>query len=151
MAQGTTGFMSWSFFESCINQLSDMGVSVLCLHFGGESLVHPEFKKFLTYAIQKRDEGCIGSVGWTENGMLFNESIAELVVELKLDFINFSLDGIGQVNDNIRIGSKYSVIEKNIKYLINKRGSAKKPVVLLNMVDYGKTDEQKLDLFREWV
>ncbi len=149
-AQGETGFMSSSFFESCLNQLSEIGVSVLCLHFGGESLVHPEFKKFLTYAIKKRDEGGIGSVGWTENGMLFNESVADLVVKLKLDFINFSVDGVGPINDEIRVGSKYSVIEKNIKYLIKKRGNEKKPVVLLNMVDYGKTDEQKLEIYREW-
>jgi len=149
-AQGKTGFMSWDFFESCVDQLSEIGVSTLCLHFGGESLVHPEFKKFLSYAIQKRDEGGIDSVGWTENGMLFNESIANLVIDLKLDFINFSVDGVGSINDEIRIGSKYSVIEKNIKYLIEKRGNAKKPVVLLNMVDYGKTDEQKLEIFREW-
>lgn len=148
--QETTGFMPSSFFESCVNQLSEIGISTLCLHFGGESLVHPEFKKFLMYAIQKRDEGGIGSVGWTENGMLFNEKIADLVVKLKLDFINFSIDGVGQVNDEIRLGSKYSVIEKNIKYLIEKRGDAKKPIVLLNMVDYGKTEQQKLDLLREW-
>jgi MoaA/NifB/PqqE/SkfB family radical SAM enzyme len=150
-AQGKTGFMTKEFFQDCINQLSDIGVDTVCLHFGGESLVHPEFKDFLKYAISKRDEGGIGSIGWTENGMLFNESIADLVVSLQVDFINFSLDGIGEINDNIRLGSKYSIIEKNIKYLLEKRGTGKNPVVLINMVDYGKTDAQKLEVAKEWV
>jgi radical SAM protein with 4Fe4S-binding SPASM domain len=77
--------------------------------------------------------------------------MADLVVSLKVDFVIFSLDGIGQLNDNIRLGSKYSVIEKNIKYLLKKRGTARKPGVSLNMVDYGKTEEQKIDVYREWV
>jgi radical SAM protein with 4Fe4S-binding SPASM domain len=83
--------------------------------------------------------------------MLFDQCIADLVVSLKVDWINFSLDGVGQVNDNIRLGSKYPVIEKNIKYLLEKRGFAKKPKILLNMVDHGKTEGQKLEFFDAWV
>jgi MoaA/NifB/PqqE/SkfB family radical SAM enzyme len=145
------GFISRLLFESCVDQLAEMRLETLNLQFGGESLLHPDFESFLKYAIQKRDENRIGCVGLTDNGMLFNQKIADLFVSLKVDWINFSLDGIGEVNDKIRLGSKYSVIEKNIKYLIEKRGSAKKPVILLNMVDTGKTEEQKLDFYREWV
>ena len=83
--------------------------------------------------------------------MLFNRDIADLVVLLKVDWINISLDGIGPVNDNIRIGSKYSMIENNIKYLLDKRGLANNPTVLLNMVDTGKTEAQKLEFYREWI
>lgn len=150
-AREKTGFISRALFESCIDQLSDMKLKILNLEFAGESLLHPDFNVFLKYAIHKRDEGKIGAVGWTDNGMLFNKDIADLVILLKVDWINFSLDGIGSVNDNIRLGSKYSVIEKNIKYLLEKRGSAKKPIVLLNMVDTGKTEDEKLEFYREWV
>ncbi len=149
--QEKTGFMSKLFFQSCVDQLAEIGVDALNLHFGGESLVHPEFNDFLRYAIQKRDHGGIKSLGWTDNGMLFNQKISDLVVSLKVDFIFFSLDGVGQVNDNIRLGSKYSVIEKNIKYLLEKRGNSPKPAVKLLAVDYGKTEEQKMDLYREWI
>jgi radical SAM protein with 4Fe4S-binding SPASM domain len=150
-ARETRGFISRALFESCIDQLSDMKVGVLNLEFAGESLLHPDFKDLLKYAIHKRDHGKIGAVGWTDNGMLFNQSIADLVVQLKVDWINISIDGIGKVNDDIRLGSKYSVIEKNIKYLLEKRGSAEKPIVLLNIVDYGKTEDQKLEFYKEWV
>ena len=150
-ARGNTGYISRQLFGSCIDQFSEIGLDTLNLQFGGESLLHPDFKDFLKYAVNKRDHGKIGSVGWTTNGMLFDQNIADLVVSLNVDWINFSLDGIGQINDNIRIGSKYSLIEKNIKYLLEKRGNANKPKVLLNIVDHGKTEEQKLDFFREWV
>jgi radical SAM protein with 4Fe4S-binding SPASM domain len=151
LGRGKTGYISRSLFESCINQFSEMGLAVLNLEFAGESLLHPDFKDFLKYAIHKRDQGKIGAVGWTDNGMLFNQDIADLVVSLKVDWINISLDGIGQVNDKIRLGSKYSVIAKNIKYLLEKRGFAEKPKVLLNMVDTGKTEDQKLEFYKEWV
>jgi len=150
-ARESTGFISRALFESCVDQLSEIGLDTLNLEFAGESLIHPNFKDLLKYAINKRDHGKIGAVGWTDNGMLFTQSIADLVVSLKVDWINFSLDGLGQVNDSIRLGSKYSVIEKNIKYLLKKRGSAEKPIVLLNMVDYEKTEDQKLEFYREWV
>ena len=150
-AREKTGYISRSLFESCVNQFSEMELEVLNLEFGGESLLHKDFKAFLKYAVNKRDQGGIKMVGWTTNGMLFNQDIADLVLSLKVDWINFSLDGVGQVNDNIRIGSKYSVVEKNIKYLVEKRGCAKKPIILLNIVDHGKTEDQKLEFFDEWV
>jgi len=149
--QVKTGYMEKSLFKKCVDQLSEIGVDVLSLHFGGESLCHPEFKEFLKYAIQKRDSGKIFSVNWTDNGMLFNPDIADLVIDLKVDSIYFSLDGLGKVNDTIRLGAKYSIIEKNIKYLLEKRGIAKKPSVNLLVVDCGKTEEQKLAIYREWI
>ncbi len=145
------GYISRSLFESCIDQFSEMRLKVLNLQFGGESLLHPDFKDLLRYAIEKRDNGKIGCVGWTDNGMLFDETVSDLVVSLQVDWVNFSLDGLGEVNDKIRLGSKYSVIEKNIKYLLKKRGSRKKPAVLLNMVDHDKSEAQKLDFYNKWV
>jgi len=150
-SRGENGYISRLLFESCIDQFAEIKLGVLNLQFGGESLLHPNFKDFLRYAISKRDQGGIGSVGITDNGMLFDQSIADLFVSLKVDWVNFSLDGLGEVNDSIRLGSKYTVIEKNIKYLIEKRGSAKKPIILLNMVDTGKTEAQKMEFYREWV
>jgi len=147
---GKTGYMSWSLFDSCVTQLSQMGIKSLCLHFGGESLLHPNFKDYLKHAIYHRDHGKIQNVSWIDNGMMFNQSIADLVVNLKVDAIGFSIDGIGQVNDNIRVGSNYSVIERNIKNLIERRNEAKKPEVFLSMCAYGKTKEQEMDVYREW-
>jgi MoaA/NifB/PqqE/SkfB family radical SAM enzyme len=149
--QEKTGYMSKASFESYVNQLADIGLDTISLSLGGESLLHPDFTDFLKYAIQKRDQtGKIGGVLWNDNGMLFNQNIADLVVDLGVDQVNFSLDGIGQVNDRIRLGSKYSIIEKNIKYLLKRRGNSEKPFVKLLVVDCEKTEEQTMDIYREW-
>lgn len=107
-----TGYMQRSMFESYVDQLSAMDIDILYLHFGGESLLHPEFESFLKYSINKRNQGGIKMVSWVDNGMLFNQKIADLVVDLKVDSVSFSIDGVGEVNDNIRLGSKYAVLEK---------------------------------------
>ena len=147
----TTGYMSRQMFENCVDQLSEIGVENLYLHFGGESLVHPNFKQFLKYAITKRDQGKIGTVSWIDNGMLFDQAVSDLVVDLKVDSIGFSIDGVGEINDKIRLGASYPTIEQNIKYLIKKRGSATKPEIHLSTCDYGKTEDEELDIYREWV
>ncbi len=148
---GKTGYMSHELYESCLKQLSKIGLETLYLHFGGESLLHPDFKEYLKHAIRYRDNGGVRNVAWIDNGMLFNKEISDLVVDLKVDSISFSIDGVGDVNDNIRLGSRYPVLQKNIQYLIEKRGVAAKPQVYLSMCDFGKTEEQKTDVYREWV
>ena len=148
---GKTGYMSRSLFESCLSQLSQIRIETLYLHFGGESLLHPDFKEFLKSAVRYRDNGGIKNVAWIDNGMLFNKEISDIVVNLSVDSISFSVDGVGDVNDSIRLGSRYPVIQKNIKYLIERRGNATKPQVYLSMCDFGKTEEQKTDVYREWV
>ena len=145
----TTGNMSWILFKKCVDEASSLGVKEICLHFGGESLLHPQFKKFLKYAIDIRNNGKIQRISWIDNGMLFNEEISNLVVDLAVDSIGFSIDGVGAVNDAIRLGAKYSDIEKNIKYLLKRRGIAK-PEVFLSTCTFGKTEEQCLDIYREW-
>jgi len=144
------GYMSFDLYKSLVNQLAEMKVHTLLLNFDGESLLHPQFKQFLSYAIQFRDQGKIKAVGWIDNGMLFTRDVSDLVVELQVDFVTFSIDGIGKVNDNIRLGSSYSIIEENINYLLHKRGNGKKPEISLITVDYGKSKEDVLQLIQVW-
>ena len=88
---------------------------------------------------------------WIDNGTLFYTQIANLTVNLAVDSIGFCIDGIGEVNDKIRVGSNYSIIEKNIKYLIEKRSKAKKPEVFLSMCDYGKTEKEEMEVYQQWI
>lgn len=40
-----TGYMSWSLFTSCVNQLSKIGLKNLSLHFGGGKFASPKFQR----------------------------------------------------------------------------------------------------------
>jgi radical SAM protein with 4Fe4S-binding SPASM domain len=145
------GYLSLDLFRKCIDELGELGVELVSLNGGGESLLHPRFKECLAYAVENRNKGGIKKIDLVDNGMLFNEDVANMFVDLGVDEITFSLDGLGAVNDNIRIGSKYEIIENNILRLIQKRGPQKKPAININIVDYGKTKEQLNEFMQVWL
>jgi radical SAM protein with 4Fe4S-binding SPASM domain len=146
-----TGYMSLEMFDKILLQLKRLRVDNISLEHAGESLLHSQFKTMLKNAIKMRNElGTETKVGWVDNGMLFTKEIAELVVSLEVDYVCFSLDGIGEVNDKIRLGSDYSTIEKNIKDLIEIRGKKTKPQIVINIVDYGKTEQEIRSVIESW-
>jgi MoaA/NifB/PqqE/SkfB family radical SAM enzyme len=75
------------FSTKSLGELSSLRVPSVSLHFGGESLLHPQIKEFITCASKKRH--AIGAVGIFSNGSFFDQEIAELFVRLKVDFCSF--------------------------------------------------------------
>ena len=143
------GFMDFTLFKKIMDELSTIHVDWIALHYGGESLLHPKFKDMLIYAHKKI--GDYSKIGWQTNGMLFNEKIAELVVDLGIDFVGFSVDGLGNVNDSIRKGASYATVENNILRLLEIRGDSLKPNVYLNLTNTGQ-GRAKIDAFvKYWI
>jgi len=142
------GYMSMVLFKKVMDELAEQQAGYVSLNYGGESLLHPEFKQFLAYAMTKRRN--IGSIGWITNGILFDRIIADLVLKLGVDWISFSLDGVGKVNDDIRRGAQYDVIERNILYLLSKRGTGIKPQVSIGLTHTTQTKAQIRELVDFW-
>jgi len=140
------GFMETKLFKRVVDELAALQVQALSLHYGGESLLHPNFPELLEYATNHNL-----TVGWYDNGMLFTEEITDLTVELGVDEVVFSLDGLGKVNDDIRKGAKYEVIEQNILMLLRKRGLAGKPRVIIHMTDVGQGSDELKRCVDYWV
>lgn len=130
---GEIRFIDSSFFKSLIDQLAQSHSNVQ-LNIGGESLLHPKFKELLIYACEARKKG-LGEVSWVSNGMLFDEQISKLSIDLQVDSIIFSVDKLGKANDEWCLGSKHEVVEKNIRYLSQQRGSQTKPKISINKID----------------
>ena len=141
------GFMEWQLYKKVVDEFATMRVPWVSLHYGGASLLHPNFQEMLEYAMEKHFK----SIGWFDNGMLFSEEIADLTVKLGVDYITFSLEGLGQVNDNIRKGAKYQVIEQNILCLLKKRGKNKKPKINITMTDVGQGHDAIENCVAYWV
>ena len=141
--------MDFGLFKKVVDELAELHVSNIDLNFGGESLLHPEFKAMLNYVLSKKQS--FQSVGWITNGMLFSEDIANLVVASKLDWVTFSLDGLKELNDEIRKGSKYSLIEKNLLYLLDKRGTKIKPQISVNLTRTIQTNSYIDRFVNYWV
>jgi len=129
------GFMSWDLFTKIVDEAASMKAPTFGLNYGGESLCHPEFKRFLKYLMEKRNSGEFKNVGWVTNGMLFSQDIADLVCELGVDSIGFSLEGFSEINDKMRAGCSYEKVKENILYLLEKRGSRKKPAIRINTLN----------------
>jgi radical SAM protein with 4Fe4S-binding SPASM domain len=123
------GFMDFQFYKEIIDDLSTCFKGVkLSLFFGGESSLHRKFRDMLEYAMSKR---CFRDVSFTTNGTLFDDDLVDAVLRMNID-VNFSLEGIGAVNDNIRVGAKFDMVANNIFQLVQKRRN-EKPRITVNL------------------
>jgi MoaA/NifB/PqqE/SkfB family radical SAM enzyme len=76
----------------------------------GEPFLHPDFFKLIEITKQNAPR-----VGTATNGTLLNESILKKIMKSGLDILSFSLAGIGENNDKIRIGSDFNKIINTIQ------------------------------------
>jgi radical SAM protein with 4Fe4S-binding SPASM domain len=143
------GFMDWNLFCKVIDEITDVGNVALVMHMGGESLTHPRFLEMLEYVMARRS--MLRRVGFVTNGTLLSEKVQQKVVDLQVDWVTVSLDGLGKVNDAIRIGSKYEVIQANIEGLLEKRGLKEKPNISLSLTDVGQPRKEIEEFVNAWV
>lgn len=145
----STGFMEWSLFTKTIDEISAVGNVTLVMHMGGESLTHPRFLDMLDYVLAQRSK--LRAVGFVTNGTLLSDKVQQKLVNLQVDWVTVSLDGLGKVNDEIRIGSRYDQIEENINSLLEKRGTKTKPNVGLSLTDVGQARNEIDEFVKAWV
>jgi len=94
--------MQLDLFKHLVDEAANIGDVSLLLGIGGESLLHPDFVEMLEYAMSRRSKFC--DVGFFTNGTLFDEKVAEAVVRLGVDWVDFSIDGVGEVTERVRRG-----------------------------------------------
>jgi len=95
----------------------------------GEPLLNPLFPSMIETA---KKEGC--RVGFTTNGALVNDTIAEKIVSLETDLICFSFAGsIAETHEMIRAGSSFERLMRNIRSIVGLKRELKhdKPRILL--------------------
>jgi radical SAM protein with 4Fe4S-binding SPASM domain len=142
------GFMSKSLFVKIVDALAEIKPKTVLLHYGGESLLHSDFKEFLLYARRKLP---FSAIGWQSNGMLFDEEIAKSVVAIGVDSVGFSLEGLSETNDSIRCGANFATVANNIKKLIEIKGNSGKPYVKINITKSKQSWESVDEFIREWL
>ena len=133
----TFGPMSWEVYQSLIEQLAEFDPPPT-VHFGGygEPMTYPYFLKAIEIAKS------IGSrVEMTTNGTLLTAELAKQLIDLGVDKINVSIDGVSEdVYDEIRVGSDYGQVVSNFVELYRQklsrfgRGVFHKPQVAIAFV-----------------
>lgn len=134
------GSMAPALWRKIVEELASWGKPVtLVTHGAGEPLLYPHLKELLKTA--KEVEHL--TVGFMTNAMLLNKEMAQFLVEIGLDWIAFSVDGVTPpLHDSIRIGADLSKIEGNILYLhrIKMENGLLRPRFRFNMVLYPHID-----------
>jgi hypothetical protein len=142
------GYINFDLFRKVVDEAADIGITSLFLHGVGEPLLHPNFKNMLSYTMKRKRR--IYQVGFFTNGMLLDKAIADLIVEVEINKIFVSMDGIGAVNERIRRGSVYSVLEQNLNYLLDSRGKRAMPQIFIETTISSQTDEELREIARVW-
>lgn len=107
-----TGLMPLPRFTALIDQLREFPKMPI-IHFAGygEPTSHPHFLEMLTYAKSAGAE-----VGITTNGTLLTAELAEQLIDLELDRMVVSIDGVTPEHyQDIRLGSLLPSVMENLR------------------------------------
>lgn len=119
--------MEWDLFTRLVDECAAGGVYSLRLSFRGEAFLHPRIVDAVRYA---KGRG-IKEVASLTNGLRLDEDMFAQLMEAGLDWLTVSVDGIGEVYEQIRRPAKFDrLVEKltNFKRLKDEAGRVK-PVV----------------------
>lgn len=136
MEESTKGFLPWEVFKKTVDEASEF-IFDMSLHHRGESLMHPEAAKMITYAAQK-----IRRTNLHTNGTLLSEEMSRSIVEAGLDRISFSFDGfVKEDYEKIRVGADFDLTVENIKNLLRIRNEAnsKVPFVAIEVIELSES------------
>ena len=98
--------------EEIILQVKDLGVRHLILS-GGEPLLRQDIVDIVEFATANG----IDMVDIISNGVLLNDNIIQELIRAKLNHITISLDGLSQINNQIRGDAAFEKAEENIDKL----------------------------------
>ncbi len=145
------GFMTRELWHRVLDELSHWPRPVhLLTHGAGEPLLYPDLGDLLTQAVRQSHL----RVGFMTNGMLLNAAWTEKLLELQVDFLALSIDGVvPETHDAVRRHASLDRIEQNVRYLIERKrqtGSLK-PSLVFNMVLYPHVVDQGEDFVERWL
>ncbi len=122
----------------------------LLTHGAGEPLLYPHLLDLL----QQAKKISTLDVGFMTNAMLLDARWAKTLVDMQVDFLAFSIDGINpQTHDYFRRNAKLKTIEANVSRLIEEkeRRGSQLPHLSFNMVGYEQILDQAEGYVRKWL
>lgn len=122
----------------------------LLTHGAGEPLLYPHLTELLAAA--KRLSHV--RVGFMTNGMLLDAAWAERLLNLQVDFLALSIDGVDpSTHDAVRRNAQLQQIERNVRNLITRKAQRRSasPVLYFNMVMYPHIADQGPAYAARWI
>ncbi len=97
----------------------------------GETFLYKEMEEIVDY-IKAKNSGLIVSVSTNAVIPDFIKTVTPLIG--KLDTIQISIDGLGEVYDSIRLNAGFALLDQNLRQLAQFSASAGSTTLMLNMV-----------------
>lgn len=109
------GYMDTRLAKRLIDEMAEYLPVCLVPFFRGESLLHPDWAEILEYA---KNRG-VGPIQLTSNGMRLDRRAAQVILDLEIDFISFSMDTVDpEIYEQTRRRSQYDKVVQNILQFI---------------------------------
>lgn len=148
-----TGYMDFNLFRKIIDELSAMPCTVkhdapVWLHHFGESLLHPEFDRCISYAAEKNIR-----TGLSVNPVMLKDDIAERLLGSGLYVLYVSLDGHDDESFMKIRGMKnaYAKSRERLLGFLDKKNARHIPVkIILSMIDFPANRESLEATGRYW-
>lgn len=136
-------------WKRIVDSISKRGLQDVEL-FGGDALLRLDVLiPLITYIHAKGIHTNI-----TVNGTLLDKEAAVALVESGLDDFNISVDAIGSLHDRMRgVDGLFEKAKQGVRYVVEARGSRKKPEIALNATISSANADQidgLIDAAREW-
>lgn len=145
------GNMKKEIWEPVIREIGSWNRKVaVTVHGGGEPLLNPGLKDIITLAKSFSNI----EIGFLTNGMMLDESFADFLIDIKLDWVAWSIDGVlPETHDIIRSHSDLIRVETNLNTLlkVKKNKGSVLPSVKLNMVAYDEIMDQQDAFVEKWI
>lgn len=134
------GFMNDRVFERILEDIKEFHIPAVRLIRWGEPTLHPMFFEYV---------GKLKSVGvmvhFNTNGLLLYEESIRKIVEMKIDSMKFSFQGIDKMTyEEMRDGGNYSELLNIIKKTYQIRGDRKFPYISVTTSTTYESDEDIL-------
>lgn len=126
------GLMDFELFKKIVDECVKYNLYSIRLSLRGESFVHPKIYDMIEYAKKKG----IKEISTLTHGGRIDEEKFRKLVDLQLDWLTISFDGVGEVYEKIRYPLKFNdMVNKIAKFKeIKKEKKSVKPVIKVQTV-----------------
>lgn len=122
------GNMDFDLFKKIIDECAENHIFSIRLSWRGEVFTNKRFIEYVRYAKVQRK---IPQVSFLTNGVKLKEDVARELIDIGVDYISVSIDGMDELYEKIRYPSKFSDVYQNLSMLkkLKKQMGKKKPMV----------------------
>lgn len=132
------GIMEDEVFERICDQVEKYNIKGVRFIRWGEPTIHPKFMDYICRT--KQIKGVL--VHFNTNGMALTSEMLKRIVDMKIDSVKFSFQGIDQISySEMRSGGKMETLVDNIKKLYDIRGEKELPYISVTTTTTYESEE----------